>query len=151
MADSIRAWIVIALVLTPTELQAGEHYYFNKPNVDRDQYIADKVECDRLAGGVSAPESKTIYVPQNSNLSAVQNATVVGIASLFAGLVLGNENRKVIRAVERTCMADKGYGRYRVEKSFVQDIEKLKSQKERTERYFSLASAVQPVGERIKE
>jgi hypothetical protein len=38
---------------------AREYYYFNKPTVTRDQYVADKAECDALAGGVKA-NSQTI-------------------------------------------------------------------------------------------
>lgn len=139
------------LALVPARLHAGEHYYFNKPNVSRDQYVADRILCDRLAGGVSAPGSTTVYVPQNSNLTAGQNAAAVGIAMLFVGLMRGNENRKIIRTVERTCMADKGYRRYRVENALVREIDRLKSQGERVERYFALATTTQPAGERIKE
>jgi hypothetical protein len=48
-------------------------------------------------------------------------------------------------------MADKGYGRYRVDKAMVKDIEKLKDDDARIARLFALASAEQPVGERVKE
>lgn len=151
MVRRMGAALIGVLAFVPARLQAGEHYYFNKPNVSREQYVADRVLCDRLAGGVSAPGSTTVYVPQYSNLTAGQNAAAVGIAMLFAGLIRGKENRKIVHAVERTCMADRGYGRFSVEKALVADIDRLKSQDERVERYFALATATQPVGKRIKE
>lgn len=151
MARRIGAAFLGVSVLVSSPLQAREHYYFNKPNVSRDKFVADRVACDRLAGGVGAQGPQTIYVPQYSNLTAGQNAAAVGIAMLFAGLLAGGERRKVMRAVERTCMADKGYGRYRVEKEVVRNIDKMKSQDARVDHYFALAASTQPVGERIKE
>jgi hypothetical protein len=129
---------------------AREYYYFNKPAVTRDQYVADKAECDALAGGVKA-NSQTIYVPSNPNLTAGQNALAVGLASLFAGMIGGDPRKRSMQTVERTCMADKGYGRYIVEKSVVAEISKLKDEAQQLERYFSLASTTQPIGQRTKE
>jgi Tfp pilus assembly protein PilE len=48
-------------------------------------------------------------------------------------------------------MADKGYGRYIVEKNVVAEISKLKDEAQQLERYFSLASTTQPIGQRTKE
>jgi hypothetical protein len=144
----------LALIIglcTSTSALARDYYYFNKPGVSRDDYVAAKLECDRLAGGVSPKDVGPVYVVSNPNLTAGQNAAAVAIGSLFAGLLLGGENRKVMRAVERTCMADKGYGRYKVEKAFVTDIAKLKSDNDRVDRYFALATMDSPVGERMKE
>jgi hypothetical protein len=137
--------------MSAAPIQARDYYYFNKPSVSRADYVSAKLECDRLAGGVSPTDIGPIYVAQNPNLTVGQNAAAAGMAALFAGLILGGENRKVMRAVERTCMADKGYGRYKVEKPFVTEIAKLKSEGDRIDRYFALATTESPVGERIKE
>lgn len=145
---------IIAIACSSQVVHARDYYYFNKPDVSRDQYVADKTECDRLADGVTAPKYQgpsTVYVPGNPNLTTGQNAVAAGLAGLFAGLLLGGVDKKAIRSVERTCMADKGYGRYKVEKALVEDIEKIKAPDERINRYFALASASAPTGERIKE
>ena len=143
--------LMAAAVLVSAPAAARDYYYFNKPGVTRDQYVADKLECDRLAGGVQAADIGPVYVQQNPNLTAGQNALAVGIASLFAGLIGGGENRKAMRAVERTCMADKGYARYEVDKPVVREIEKMEDVDARIERYFALAATDAPVGVRIKE
>ncbi len=153
-AEIVRCSLLFSLIMGMSfsaPAQARDYYYFNKPSVSREDYVAAKLECDRLAGGVSPTDVGPIYVAQNPNLTVGQNAAAAGIASLFAGLILGGENRKVMRAVERTCMADKGYGRYKVEKPFVTEIAKLKSEGDRVDRYFALATMERPVGERIKE
>jgi hypothetical protein len=143
------------LVVLPVKaVTAREYYYFNKPSVTREAYVADKTECDQLAGGVTRSKYQgpsTVYVPQSSTLTAGQNAAAVAIASLFAGLMFGGIDKRAAASVERTCMADKGYGRYRVDKAMVKDIEKLKDDDARIARLFALASAEQPVGERVKE
>ncbi len=146
-----RVLILIAISLLSSPAQARDYYYFNKPGVSRDDYVVAKQECDRLAGGVAPTDVGPVYVVSNSNLTYGQNAAAAAIAGLFAGLILGGENRKAMRAVERTCMADKGYGRYKVEKPFVTEIAKLKSDADRIDRYFALATTQSPVGERIKE
>ena len=151
MALRVASWVALVSLGVAAPLQAREYYYFNKPEVSREQYVADKLECDRLAGGVAPRDVGPIYVPQNSNLTAGQNALATGLAALFAGLMLGGQDRRTILAVERTCMADKGYGRYRVEKVVVQEIEDLKDGDARVARYFALATTAHPTGERIKE
>lgn len=140
-----------AMGLMTVPATAREYYYFNKPGVSRDQYVADKLECDQLAGRVQPEDIGPVYVSQNPNLTAGQNALAVGIASLFAGLMGGGEQRKAMRAVERTCMADKGYARYEVEKPVVREIEKLEDDSARIDRFFALAATDAPVGVRIKE
>jgi hypothetical protein len=140
-----------ATMLVTMPAAARDYYYFNKPGVTRDQYVADKLECDRLAGGVQPVDIGPVYVQQSPNLTAGQNALAVGIASLFAGLMGGGENRKAMRAVERTCMADKGYARYAVDKPLVREIEKIANVDARIDRYFALAATDAPVGARMKE
>ena len=143
--------LVAATMLVMVPAMARDYYYFNKPGVTRDQYVADKLECDRLAGGVQPVAIGPVYVQQSPNLTAGQNALAVGIASLFAGLMGGGENRKAMRAVERTCMADKGYARYEVDKPMVREIEKIEDVDARIDRYFALAATDAPVGARMKE
>ncbi|MBB4640002.1 hypothetical protein [Rhizorhapis suberifaciens] len=133
---------------------AREYYYFYKPNVSRDEYVADRSECDRLSGGVTAKGAglpSTYYMPRNSNLTAGQNAIAAGLAGLFTGLMSGSAVRKTTNTVERTCMADKGYLRYAVDKLVVKNIEKLSRIEDRVEHYFALATAGLPVGKRIVE
>lgn len=55
------------------------------------------------------------------------------------------------RSVERTCMADKGYGRFEIEESIGEEIDKVKDENARLERMFALAASPQPIGKRIKE
>lgn len=145
----ISAILVVAAL--PLPLHAREYYYFNRPNVSREQYVADRDECDRLAGGAGYSGPGVVYTSVNSNLTTSQVAAVAGIAGLFAGLMRNGEVRRLQQSVERTCMADKGYLRYRVDKAVVSTIEQLKAPELRVERYFALAAAKQPIGERIKE
>lgn len=140
--------LLSCLIAQPVE--ARDFYYFNRPNVTREQYVADKSECDRLMGGVTIA-SRYVYMPQNSSLTATQNAAAAGIAALFAGMVAGGERRRTMLFVERTCMADKGYARFQVDKDTLRAIEKLNDDQARLDRYFELAATNEPVGERIKE
>lgn len=130
---------------------AREYYYFHKSGVTREQFIADREECERLSGGVRHIDPGTIHVYQRNSLSAGQNALATGIASLFAGMVGSGQDRRTMSMVERTCMADKEYQRYRVEKAVVTDIDKLPSDEEKLDRHFSMAGAAEPIGERIVE
>lgn len=144
----------LVAVLSAAPAAARDYYYFHNAHVSRDTYVADRTECDRLAGGVTrkgAGVPSMPYMPPNPNLTVGQNALAAGLAGLFTGLMSGSQIRKTVNAVERTCMADKGYARYRVDKAVVKEIEKLDSIEERVERYFALATSVQPVGERMKE
>lgn len=143
---------VLAALLCASGAHARDFYYFYKPSTTRDAYVADRSECDRLAGGVDrSAKPQTIYVAQSNRLSPGANAAAVAIASLFAGLMAGDPSKQVVRAVERTCMADKGYARFKVDKTLVQSIDRLPTPDERVERYFALATAPAPTGERIKE
>ena len=142
--------LMLAMIAAPA--QAREYYYFHRANVTHERYAADRIACDRLAGGVRAPQRSTnMLVPQYSTLSPTTNAASVAIASLFAGLLLRDSGKDTIRLVERTCMADKGYARYRVEKPVVVAIDKLPTDEAKIERYFALATASVPTGERISE
>lgn len=146
------AVIAAAVLLAPAPAEARDYYYFHRSGVDRDRYAADRLTCERLTAGVSRrADPVTIYVPQSSTLSPSANAASVAIASLFAGLILGNPQRAVVDAVERTCMADKGYARYKVDKKVLQPISALPTAEARIDEYVAMATATTPTGERIKE
>jgi hypothetical protein len=142
-----------ALMLTVfggTPAFARDYYYFNKANVTRDQFATERRECLELAGGVELPAT-TVYVPQSQTLTATQNAAASGIASLFISMMRHGEVRKLGLEVERTCMADKGYKRYKVGKKLISEINDIKAFDARIDRLFALAGTPDPVGERIKE
>lgn len=134
--------------LAPAPAAARDHYYFNRPNVSREAYAADIAECAELAGGARAPKTGPVYVSvPNTPYAAIG----VGIGMLFAGLIAGNPDKRVKRSVERTCMADKGYGRFEVDKPVIRQIEAIKDAGERLDRLFALASSPQPIGTRMPE
>jgi len=151
LIQTIALGAMIAATGLPSPAMARDYYYFHRADVSREIYIADRMECDRLAGGVSPIRPVIPYQAPNPNLTVGQNALATGLASVFAGLMSGAQTRRTISAVERTCMADKGYARYGVDKAVVKDIEKLDRIDARVERYFALATAAQPLGQRIKE
>ena len=136
-----------AVVSAPAE--ARDFYYFHKANVTLEAFQRDRLECERLMGGVRRPES-TVYVP-NNNLTVAQNAAVAGIAGLFEGMMRSRERRRTIDAIERTCMADKGYRRFRVSDELAEDLWDIEDPEERLARYLAMAAADEPVGERMVE
>lgn len=129
------------LVLLPGAADA-RGYYFNRAGVSREAYMADVAECIELAGGVR-PGSP--YVPYSPNIIAA------GAVAFFAGMARSAERRRLRNRVERTCMADKGYGRYEVNDAVLEEIEHLRTEAERLDRLFGLASAAAPVGQRMPE
>jgi hypothetical protein len=138
----------VAAALAPAPASARDHYYFNRPNVSREAYAADVSECAELAGGARAPQMGPVYV-------AVPNTLYGGIGAaigiLFAGLLAGNPDKRVKRSVERTCMADKGYGRFEVEEDLIDEIQAIADEQARLDRMFALASAETPVGRKMAE
>jgi hypothetical protein len=142
-----------AALLASTPATAADHYYFNKPGVDRDAYAADVAECAELAGGARAkPQGGVVYVSYQNTTAGAAGAA---IGLLFAGLLSASaakkERRMMRRTVERTCMADKGYARMAVEDEVVEDIEKVTDENQRLDKMFALAASAQPIGKRIKE
>ena len=117
-------------------------YYFNKPSVTREAYMADVAECIELAGGVRPTNTAVPYSP-----------TLIGAAvgAFFAGMMRSRERRRLAGLVERTCMADKGYGRYEVGDDVLDEIHGLDSEEQRLEQLFGLASAAEPIGRRMRE
>ncbi len=117
-------------------------YYFNKPGVSRDAYMADVAECIELAGGVR-PTSP--YMPYSNNIIAA------GVGAFFSGMERSRQRRRMANMVERTCMADKGYARYEVENAVIDEIGDLPSIEARLERLFGLAASATPIGQRTRE
>jgi len=117
-------------------------YYYNKPGVSRQAYMADVAECIELAGGVRPGPAALPYSP---------NIIAAGAGAFFAGMMRGAERRRLRGMVERTCMADKGYARYEVEDAVLDEIEELGTEEERMDRLFGLAAAGAPIGVRARE
>ncbi len=137
----------IAAAAVPTAAAARDHYYFNKPNIGREAYAADIAECSELAGGARAPKRGAhVYVAHGPYA-----AYGVAIGILFAGLLTRGEDKKVQRSVERTCMADKGYARMKIDKKLIDEIEEVKDEEVRIGRMFDLAAAEKPIGTRMDE
>lgn len=142
-----------AALLSSSPAAAADHYYFNKPGISRDAYAADVAECAELAGGARAkPQGGTVYFSY-ANTTAGAAGAAIGI--LFAGLLsmsaAKKERKRMRRSVERTCMADKGYGRFEVDDEVVEGMDKIKDDNARLDRMFALAAAAEPVGRRMKE
>jgi hypothetical protein len=117
-------------------------YYYNKPGVSREAYMADVGECIELAGGVRPGAVPYVYTP---------NIYAAGAAAFFGGMMRSRERRRLAGMVERTCMADKGYARYEVNDAVLDEIENLRTQEERIDRLFGLAAATAPIGTRTRE
>lgn len=117
-------------------------YYYNKPGVSREAYMADVGECIELAGGVRPGPMPYVYTP---------NIYAAGAAAFFGGMMRGAERRRLRGMVERTCMADKGYARYEVNDAVLDEIEDLRTQEERIDRLFGLAASSAPIGTRARE
>jgi hypothetical protein len=138
----------VMALLAPAPAAARDHYYFNRPNVSREAYAADIAECTELAGGARAPKMGPVYVMvPNTPYGAIG----AGIGILFAGLLQGNPDKRVKRSVERTCMADKGYGRFEVEEDLIDEIKAIADEQARLDRMFALASAENPIGRKMAE
>lgn len=137
-----RWWICLApaLTLASTAAHAGEAYYFNKAGVTRETYVADVAECAELAGGVRV-KSQYVYTP---------NLYAAAAAAFFSGLMESSERRQLKNAVERTCMADKGYRRLTIDKAAVKTIRGL-DEKTRLDRMFDLAATDAPIGKELPE
>lgn len=140
----------LLLLLTPQVVLAREYYYFNKVGVSRDSFVKDRTTCLELAGAAKVPPSAA-YTPYNRSLSASQNAAAAGIAGLLTGLTRGAEERRISLSVERTCMADKGYARFTIDKKTIHDISKMTDETAQLERYFELAAQENPIGKKAVE
>jgi hypothetical protein len=133
------AGMAAASAATPA---SAARYYFNKPGVARDAYMADVAECDELAGGVRAQPLYSPYTP---------NPYAAGAAAFFGALFRGAAERRLRESVERTCMADKGYARMEVNGAVIRQIQDIKDEKARLDRLFELAASPDPVGKKAAE
>jgi hypothetical protein len=135
-----RVAAVVASAVMPAAASAGEPYYFNRAGVTRDVYVADVNECAELAGGVRVAR-QYVYTP---------NLYAAAAAGLFSGLMQGAERRRLHAAVERICMADKGYRRLTIDKAALKSIRELE-EGPRLDRLFDLASSSTPLGPELPE
>jgi hypothetical protein len=154
LGESVRKFAVVlacGCLVVSVPAQARDYYYFHKASVTREAYQADRLECERLMGGVRKRSAIPTNQPWNQNLTSGQNLAVVGITSLFEGMMRAGERRRTANAVERTCMADKGYTRFSVPDELAEDIEHMPDPEARLSRYFAMAAASEPIGERMVE
>lgn len=122
--------------------------------MDRQTYLADRLECDELAGGAARREvgwNHTQVAWTNSNLTTGQAAVAAGLASLILSFVTAGENRRLQRQIERICLADKGYRRFEIDKAQFKTIEELDDEGEKIDRWFALATASEPTGKEMYE
>lgn len=134
---------------------ARDYYFFNKPGVSRQDYLADRLLCDQLAGNskVQSPDmtAANTQIWQNPGLSTGQAAAAAGITSFLLSFVQAAERRRMVRQIERICLADKGYRRFEMDKQAFQQIEKIEDAALRIDSWFQLASAAQPAGKEMPE
>ena len=151
----MKSLLCIAALLAASPAAARDYYYFNKPGVDRQAYLEDRLACDALAGGVAriSPDTTAMnqQIWQNNNLTAGQSAAAAGIASLLVGLMAGGESRRLQWQVERICLADKGYRRFEIDKTEWKAIEKTDDLAARIDKLFALASSNTPHGKEMYE
>lgn len=151
----MKSLLCIAALLAASPAAARDYYYFNKPGVDRQAYLEDRLACDALAGGVAriSPDTTAMnqQIWQNNNLTAGQSAAAAGIASLLVGLMAGGESRRLQWQVERICLADKGYRRFEIDKAEWKAIEKTDDLAARIDKLFALASSNTPHGKEMYE
>ncbi len=144
---------VTALLAEPA--LARDYYFFNKPGVNREAYLSDRLTCDELAGGGARrdPDMALIntQIWQNQSLTTGQAAAAAGIASFFLGFVAASERRRLVRQIERICLADKGYRRFALNKMAFRAVEKVKDNATRIDGWFTLASAPRPDGKELFE
>ena len=145
----------VSELLVSLHAAASDYYYFNKPAVDRQAYLEDRLACDALAGGVAriSPDTREMnrQIWQNKNLTTGQSAAAAGIANLLVALLAGSERRRLQWQVERICLADKGYRRFEMDKAEWKTIQKTEDVAARIDKWFALASSPQPLGKEMYE
>lgn len=143
-----------ALTLT-SPAAARDYYFFNKPGVDRQTYLDDRLTCDGLAGGVARVATNTDAIDQqiwnNRNLTMGQSAAAAGIATLLIAFLDGGTNRRLQWQVERICLADKGYRRFEMKKADWKAIDETDDLAARIDKWFALASGDKPQGKEMYE
>lgn len=147
------AFVAAFLVMSPAT--ARDYYYFNKPRVDRQTYLEDRLVCDALAGGVARVSTNTDAIDQqiwnNRNLTMGQSAAAAGIATILIALLDGDGSRRLQWQVERICLADKGYRRFEMDKGEWKAIDKTEDVAARIDKWFALASGDNPQGKEMYE
>lgn len=145
----------IAALVLASPAASRDYYFFNKPGVDRQAYLDDRLACDALAGGVARVSTNTVAIDQqiwnNRNLTMGQSAAAAGIATLMIALLDGGANRALQWQVERICLADKGYRRFEMDKADWKAIDKTDDVAARIDKWFALASSEAPKGKEMYE
>lgn len=154
-------WRFLAGILSMAALSvsvpvaARDYYFFNKPGVDRQTYLEDRLTCDALAGGVARISTDTSAIDQqiwnNNNLTTGQSAAAAGIATVLIALLDGGANRALQWQIERICLADKGYRRFEMDKDDWKAIDKTTDVAARIDKWFALASGEAPKGKEMYE
>ena len=129
---------VAALLCAAGAAQAAQPIYYNKADVSREQYAADYGECDGLAGAVARPR----YFVVSPNIA------VAAAGSFFAAFLGGAEQRGMMRAVLRTCMADKGYRRVQMSEASEARLRKMK-EADKDAAMYQLASSADIEGKAL--
>lgn len=141
--------------MLPKPVLARDYYFFNKPGVTRQDYLSDRLLCDQLAGSSTAlrPDmtAATRQIWQNPNLSTGQAAAAAGITSFMLSFVQAAERRRMVRQIERICLADKGYRRFEMNKDAYKVIENVDDDALRIDGWFQLASSIEPLGKEMPE
>lgn len=145
----------IAALALASPAAARDYYFFNKPGVDRQAYLDDRLVCDELAGGVARLSTNTDAIDQqiwnNQNLTMGQSAAAAGIATVLIALLDGGANRRLQWQVERICLADKGYRRLEMKKADWKVIDETEDLAARIDKWFALASGAKPQGKEMYE
>jgi hypothetical protein len=135
----MRSTLITVLVLAaPVPAQAAESVYFHLAGVSRETYTADLKECAELAAGARAA-NVYVYSP---------NPYAAAVGAFFGALMEGAEERRMERSIQRTCMADKGYSRMKVDRKVWREIAKLDAEA-RLGQLYEMAASAEPVGERL--
>lgn len=134
--------LAVPVALTSASAAAGGPYYFHKPGVEREAYVEDVTVCRELAG---TGRVEPMYTPYSTNLYAT------AAVALLSGFLNSRAERNHQQAIERICMADKGYARIAIDKAEFKTIRRLESDEARLEALFTLASAGEARGEELPE
>ncbi len=120
----------------------AEPYYFHQAGIPRDSYAADVTACRELAG---MGEVRRAATPYSANIYATM------ATAFLSGFLHGAQERRHQAAIERTCMADKGYARVAIAKAELKRIRGLPSDEARMDALFTLAAAPEKLGKDLVE
>ena len=137
----LKASFVAAMFGVTTPALAGP-YYFHRAGVERDRFVEDVEICRELSG---AGRANKTTMPYNANIYAAMAGAFIG------GFLNSRVQRKHESAIERICMADKGYTRVAIPKSEFKRIRALDDDTARLEALHALASSTKRLGEELPE